>query len=31
MAWFAPLVGMLLWAPVFFLLDALRLRAWRKR
>ena len=29
--WFAPLLGMLLWAPVFLLLDALRLRAWRRR
>jgi rod shape-determining protein MreD len=29
--WVAPLRGMLLWAPLFLLLDALRLRAWRGR
>lgn len=29
--WLAPLVGMLLWAPLFVLLDSLRLGAWRKR
>ena len=29
--WAAPLLGMLLWAPLFLLLDALRLRAWRGR
>jgi rod shape-determining protein MreD len=29
--WVAPLLGMLLWAPVYLLLDALRLRAWRGR
>ena len=29
--WVAPLLGMLLWAPLFLLLDALRLRAWRGR
>ena len=29
--WSAPLVGMLLWPPVFLVLDALRLGAWRKR
>ncbi|GGZ70320.1 rod shape-determining protein MreD [Lysobacter xinjiangensis] len=29
--WSAPLVGMLLWPPVFLILDALRLGAWRKR
>ena len=31
LAWLAPLLGVLLWAPLFFLLDALRLRAWRGR
>lgn len=31
LAWLAPALGMLLWAPLFFLLDALRLRAWRRR
>ncbi|HEY4582965.1 MAG TPA: rod shape-determining protein MreD [Lysobacter sp.] len=29
--WLAPLVGMLLWPPVFLVLDALRLGAWRRR
>ena len=29
--WSAPLVGMLLWPPVFLILDAVRLGAWRKR
>lgn len=29
--WVAPLLGMLLWPPVYLLLDALRLRAWRGR
>ena len=29
--WVAPVLGMLLWAPLFLLLDALRLRAWRRR
>ena len=29
--WLAPLVGMLLWPPVFLILDALRLGAWRRR
>ncbi len=28
--WLAPLVGMLLWPPLFLLLDALRLRMWRR-
>ena len=28
---FAPLVGLLLWAPVFLLLDGLRLGHWRRR
>jgi len=31
MFWLAPLAGMLLWAPVFLLLDALRLGHWRRR
>ena len=30
-AWLAPLVGLLLWAPVFLALDALRLGHWRRR
>jgi len=29
--WLAPLAGMLLWGPVFLLLDALRLGQWRRR
>lgn len=29
--WLAPLVGMLLWPPVFLLIDALRLGSWRRR
>lgn len=28
--WAAPAVGMLLWPPVFLILDALRLGAWRR-
>ena len=31
MYWLAPLIGLLLWAPVFLLLDALRLGRWRSR
>ena len=31
MFWLAPLTGMLLWPPVFVLLDALRLGHWRSR
>ena len=31
MSWLAPLGGMLLWAPVFLLLDGLRLGGWRSR
>ena len=27
--WFGPVVGMFLWAPLFLLLDTLRLRTWR--
>ncbi len=29
--WLAPLLGMLLWPPVFVLLDALRLGGGRRR
>lgn len=29
--WVAPLVGMLLWPPVFILLDGIRLGLWRRR
>ena len=29
--WVAPAVGMLLWPPVFVMLDGLRLGAWRRR
>lgn len=31
LAWFAPVVGMLLWVPVFAILDSLRLGTWRRR
>jgi rod shape-determining protein MreD len=31
LAWVAPAIGMLLWAPVFLLFDMLRLRNWRRR
>jgi rod shape-determining protein MreD len=30
-SWFSPLVGMLLWVPVFVLLDGLRMGGWRRR
>ena len=30
-AWLSPLLGMLLWIPVFVLLDGLRMGGWRKR
>ncbi|QNP42168.1 rod shape-determining protein MreD [Lysobacter solisilvae (ex Woo and Kim 2020)] len=30
-SWFSPLVGMLLWIPVFVLLDGLRMGGWRRR
>lgn len=30
-SWLAPLIGMLLWPPVFLLIDALRLGSWRRR
>lgn len=29
--WLAPLAGMLLWPPMFLVLDALRLGSWRRR
>ncbi|MFC5570217.1 rod shape-determining protein MreD [Lysobacter yangpyeongensis] len=31
LSWFSPLVGMLLWVPVFMLLDGLRMGGWRRR
>jgi rod shape-determining protein MreD len=31
LSWGAPLVGMLLWVPVFAILDSLRLGTWRRR
>jgi rod shape-determining protein MreD len=31
LAWVAPAIGMLLWAPMFLLFDTLRLRTWRHR
>jgi len=31
MTWLAPVLGMLLWPPVFLLIDALRLGSWRRR
>ena len=31
LAWAAPAIGMVLWPPLFYLLDSLRLRAWRHR
>lgn len=30
MFWLSPLIGMALWPPVYLLLDALRMRAWRR-
>ena len=30
-AWLSPLVGMLLWIPVFVLLDGLRMGGWKRR
>ncbi|WP_147653820.1 rod shape-determining protein MreD [Vulcaniibacterium gelatinicum] len=30
LSWFAPALGMLLWPPLFLLLDSLRLRSWRR-
>jgi rod shape-determining protein MreD len=29
LSWVAPGIGMVLWAPLFWLLDSLRLKAWR--
>lgn len=29
--WLAPLLGMLLWGPVYVALDAMRMGAWRRR
>ena len=29
LSWIAPAIGMVLWAPLFWLLDSLRLKAWR--
>jgi hypothetical protein len=31
LSWFSPLVGMLLWGPVFVLLDGLRMGGLRRR
>jgi rod shape-determining protein MreD len=31
LAWFSPLIGMLLWVPVFMLLDSLRMGGWGRR
>lgn len=31
LAWFSPLVGMLLWVPVFMLLDGMRMGGWGRR
>jgi rod shape-determining protein MreD len=31
LAWVSPLIGMLLWVPVFMLLDGLRMGSWKKR
>jgi rod shape-determining protein MreD len=31
LSWAAPVVGMLLWVPVFAILDSLRLGTWRRR
>ena len=31
LAWAAPAIGMLLWPPMFYLFDTLRLKAWRHR
>ena len=31
LSWVAPVIGMLLWPPLFLLFDTLRLRAWRNR
>ncbi|QSX79913.1 rod shape-determining protein MreD [Agrilutibacter solisilvae] len=31
LAWAAPVIGMVLWVPVFAILDSLRLGTWRRR
>jgi rod shape-determining protein MreD len=31
LSWIAPAIGMVLWAPLFWLFDSLRLKAWRHR
>lgn len=31
LSWFSPVVGMLLWVPVFVLLDGLRMGGWKRR
>jgi rod shape-determining protein MreD len=31
LSWIAPAIGMVLWAPLFWLFDVLRLKAWRHR
>jgi len=31
LAWVSPLLGMLLWIPVFMVLDGLRMGGWRRR
>ena len=31
LAWASPAIGMLLWPPMFYLFDMLRLKAWRHR
>ena len=31
LSWVAPAIGMVLWAPLFWLFDLLRLKAWRHR
>lgn len=31
LSWATPLIGMLLWAPVFVLMDGMRMGGWRKR
>ena len=31
LSWVTPVIGMVLWAPLFLLFDTLRLRAWRNR
>lgn len=31
LSWLSPLIGMLLWPPIFLLIDGLRLGSWRRR